>query len=288
MIGFFAAITAVFSWTLACSIWKVESQNFLPRQINIYKNILAASIFLPVLFTIKWFTDIFYIFILLISGIVGIAIGDTLYINSIKIIGTRKTLSFEAITPIIATILGSFSINEVYPQKVWIGSILVSFSLLMIVRQNTTDLENFNYKKKFGIFCAFGSVLCAVFAAVMSRVVLINSSLSPLQTTEIRLLSASAFLFLIFRKDFIFLFKTRSIKNNSHSNLILSTFLGTNCGILFQQIVFKYLPIGIGWTLLSLSPIISLFFSKKEEDKINLSTVLYSCLSFIGIGIALI
>ena len=34
--------------------------------------------------------------LLMISGIIGIAIGDTLYINSLKIIGTRKTLSFEA------------------------------------------------------------------------------------------------------------------------------------------------------------------------------------------------
>ena len=288
MIGFLSAISAVFLWTFACSIWRKESEKLLPRQINIYKNVLASIFFLPVMLTINFVSDLSSIFILMISGIVGIGIGDNLYINSLKIIGTRKTLSFEALTPIIATILGTLTINEIYPLKIWMGSFIVSFSLLMIVRQNTDQKDNSREIKIFGILCALGSVFCAVFAALMSRIILVGSSLTPLQTTEIRLLSASIFLFLIFKKDFFDLFSNRSITKKSHSNLVLSTFLGTNFGILFQQIVFKFLPIGIGWTLLSLSPLCALFISNREGDKINKLTITYSLLSFIGIGIALI
>jgi len=61
------------------------------------------------------------------SGIIGIAIGDTLYINSLKILGTRKTLSFESLTPIVATFFGTLGLNEIYPQKIWIGSIYCLF-----------------------------------------------------------------------------------------------------------------------------------------------------------------
>ena len=288
MIGFFAAISAVFFWTFACSIWRKESENLLPRQINIYKNVLASIIFFPVVLTISWFSDVSSIFILMISGILGIALGDTLYINSLKIIGTRKTLSFEALTPIIATILGTFSTDELHPQKVWIGSFIVSFCLFMIVRQNTFQEKNSNELNILGILCALGSVTCAVLAALLSRIVLISSTLSPLQTTEIRLLSASLCLFLIFRKDFLALFYNRSLTTKNHFNLVLSTLIGTNCGILFQQVVFKSLPIGIGWTLLSLSPIIALFISHREREKINKLTIFYSFLSFIGVGITLI
>ena len=288
MIGFFAAISAVFSWTFACSIWRRESENLLPRQINIYKNVLASIFFLPVVLTISWLSNLNSIFILIISGIIGIAIGDTLYINSLKIIGTRKTLSFEALTPIIATIAATLSINEIYPQKVWIGSFIVSFSLLMIVRQNTYQKDHAREIKIVGILCALGSVLCAVFAALMSRLILISSNLTPLQTTEIRLLSASIFLFLIFKKDFLNLLCNSPITMESHANLILSTLIGTNFGIFFQQMVFNFLPIGIGWTLLSLSPVLALFISKKEGDKINKFTIIYSFLSFIGVAITLI
>ena len=288
MIGFCSAISAVFLWTFACSIWRKESEKLLPRQINIYKNVIASIFFLPVVLSINWVSDINSIYILMTSGIVGIAIGDTLYINALKIIGTRKTLSFEALTPIIATTLGTWIINDVYPQKVWIGSFIVSFSLLMIVRQNTYKIDQSKEKKVFGILCAIGSIICAVLAALMSRLILISSTITPLQTTEIRLLSATIFLFLIFRKDFFNIFRNREITQESHSNLVLSTFLGTNCGILCQQIVFKFLPIGMGWTLLSLSPILALFISKREGDKINRLTIIYSILSFVGVFITLI
>ena len=58
--------------------------------------------------------------------------------------------------------------------------------------------------------------------------------------------------------------------------------------ILLQQIVFKNLPIGIGWTILSLSPIFALFISKREGEEINKLTIFYSFLSFIGVAITLI
>ena len=288
MIGFVAAISAVFFWTFACSIWRSESEKLLPRQINIYKNVLASIFFLPVGLTISWYSNINSIFILIISGIVGIAIGDTLYINSLKIIGTRKTLSFEALTPIIATSIGTLSINEIYPQRVWIGSLIVSFSIFMIVRQNTFQKDQSRAINILGILCALDSVFCAVFAALLSRIILISSSLTPLQTTEIRLLSASIFLFLIFRKDFLNIISNKNITKKNHANLVLSTLLGTNFGILFQQMVFKFLPIGIGWTLLSLSPVFALFISKREGDEINKLTIFYSFLSFIGVAITLI
>ena len=158
----------------------------------------------------------------------------------------------------------------------------------MIVRQNTYKKDQSIEKKIFGILCAMGSIICAVLAALMSRIILISSTLNPLQTTEIRLLSASISLFLIYKKDFLDLLKNRSITKQNHSSLVLSTLLGTNCGILFQQIVFKFLPIGIGWTLLSLSPIFALFISKREGDEINKLTIFYSFLSFFGVAITLI
>ena len=288
MIGFFAALSAVICWTFACSIWHRSSQDLLPRQINIYKNFLASIFFLPVLLTISWLPEANSIFILIISGIIGIAIGDTLYINSLKIIGTRKTLSFEALTPIIATIIGTLRMNEIYPQKVWIGSFIASFSLLMIIRQNTYKKDQPREINIVGILCALGSVFCAVVASLMSRVILISSTLNPLQATEIRLLSASIFLFLIYKKDCLDLLSNRSMNKISHSKLFLSTFLGTNFGILSQQIVFKLLPIGIGWTLLSLSPVCALFISKREGERINKLTAIYSFLSFIGVSIVLI
>jgi len=93
--------------------------------------------------------------------------------------------------------------------------------LFKIVRQNTYQKQHSREVNIFGIFCALGSIFCAVFAALISRLVLISSTLTPFQTTEIRLLSASIFLFLIFKKEFFYLLSNKSLTRKNHSNLML-------------------------------------------------------------------
>ena len=70
---------------------------------------------------------------------------------------------------------------------------------------------------------------------------------------------------------------------NAQKRFLLSIFLGTNLGILLQQIVFKTLPLGIGWTLLSTSPLISLFFAMKEEGRITKWIIFFTTSLFLGL-----
>ena len=118
------------SWTYACYLWRQQTKYFSASEINTIKNIIAFTIFSPVILTFDFKSNLTEILILLVSGIIGIAIGDTFYIRSLKILGTRRTLTVEAISPIIATILGSLLLNEMPTLKVWIGVVIVSVSLI--------------------------------------------------------------------------------------------------------------------------------------------------------------
>ena len=111
--------------------------------------------------------------------------------------------------------------------------------------------------------------------------VFLQSNLSPFLTTEIRLLGA--IIFLISLKGFKINFFLKNIEKKQQKRFLLSILLGTNIGILLQQIVFKTLPIGIGWSLLSTSPVISLFFANKEEKEISKKTIFYTCFLFFGL-----
>ena len=132
----------------------------------------------------------------------------------------------------------------------------------------------------------FLSVLCAVLGGCLSRLVLLECNLSPLHTTEIRLLGAIIFLVTI--NKFRINFYLNRLEKNQQKRFLLSIFLGTNIGILLQQIVFKTLPIGIGWTLLSTSPVISLIFAKKEEGEITKIIVFFTCLLFLGLSLIIL
>ncbi len=291
MIGIFSALSASICWTYACFIWRSQTITNRPLDINLLKNLFAFVFFFPVFFTLKDTIQYKYLILLLLSGVIGIGFGDTFYLKSLKLIGTRKTLSVEALSPILAAFSGDFFINENVSFKSWIGTIIVSISLISIIKYNNNLIDNkYNFSTSYFTFknyiYSLLSILCAVFGALLSRYVFLETNLNPLQTTEIRLLGSLIFLLIISR--FKINFFLNNLKLSEKISFIFSILLGTNIGIYLQQFVFQNLPLSVGWTLLSTSPIFSLFLAKKEEGKISSSTIIFTILLFFGISLIIL
>ena len=288
MFGIISALGAASSWTYACFLWRQQTKYLSAAQINIIKNIIAFILFTPIILTFDFQSSIKEILILFLSGIIGISLGDTFYIISLKKLGTRRTLTVEALSPIIATAFGSFFLQETLPFKVWIGVFIVSISLLGVASQKTINTQHIiaNDDIRKGFMFAIISVLCAVIAATLSRFVLINSDLNPFQTTEIRLFGSIIALLPFLRKRLTD--SVRKLPVNNKLSLLYATFFGTNIGILLQQNVFKLLPIGLGWMLLSTSPVIALFFARAEGEEVDWKTYVLTTTTVLGVGIAFI
>ena len=182
-------------------------------------------------------------------------------------------------------------IDENLNLNAWIGIVIVTGALIKIIKKKSYLLDkdsklvlNNNSLDKY--IYSFLSVLCAVIAALLSRFVFLESDLTPIFTTEIRLFGSIIFLSLITKmKLSLFINNFERTKKNQ---FIKSVIMGTNIGILLQQIVFQSLPLGIGWTLLSTSPIVSLLFTKKEEGKLPNEIIIITFLLFIGICLILL
>jgi len=289
LIGILSAFGAATSWTYACFIWRAQTQKYKSIDINLTKNIIAFLIFIPAFINLSSTTALKNIFILLISGIIGIGLGDTFYLKSLQTIGTRKTLSIETLSPLMAALSGEFFINENLTTKSWVGIIIVTISLFIILRKGndfTEENSSFSEKNNLKIFAfPFLSVLCAVLGGLLSRMVFLQSNLSPFLTTEIRLLGA--IIFLISLKGFKINFFLKSIDKKQQKRFFISILLGTNIGIFLQQVVFKTLPIGVGWAL-SISPVISLFFAKTEEREITKKIIFFTCFLFFGLTLIIL
>ena len=291
LIGIFSAFGATLAWTYACSIWRKQTNIYKPIEINFLKNIIAFIIFSPVILILKYSTDYKYFLILICSGIIGIGLGDTFYLKSLNLIGTRKTLSIEALSPLIAAIAGNLFLDENLNLNAWIGIVIVTGALVKIIKKKSYLLDkdsnlilNDNSLDKY--IYSFLSVFCAVIAALLSRFVFLESDLAPIFTTEIRLFGSIIFLCFI-TKMRLRLFIS-NFERKEKNQFILSVLMGTNIGILLQQIVFQSLPIGIGWTLLSTSPIVSLLFTKKEEGILTNEIIIITFLLFIGVCLILL
>jgi len=93
---------------------------------------------------------------------------------------------------------------------------------------------------------------------------------------------------LISLKGFKIYFFLKNIEKKQQKRFLLSILLGTNIGILLQQVVFKTLPIGVGWALLSTSPVISLFFAQNEEREITKKIIFFTCFLLFGLTLIII
>ena len=231
MIGIISAFGAAISWTYACFIWRSQTEKFQSIDINLVKNLIAFIIFLPAFIDISVLNDIKSLLILLLSGVVGIGLGDTFYIKSLQVIGTRRTLSIETLSPLLAALSGEIFINENLALRSYIGIVIISISLFILLRQRTNLLVNnltiITEENNLKIFIfPLLSVLCAVLGGLLSRIVFLERDLSPFQTTEIRLLGAIIFLITI--KNFRVNFFLKRLDNNAQKRFLLSIFVGRN------------------------------------------------------------
>ena len=103
------------AWTGASAIWRSLSDRMTAIRLNALKNGLASLLFLPVLVTLPLHSGWHAVVLLLLSGLIGIAAGDSFYLGALRRLGTRRTLTVEASDPVLASIAGVLVMGTAWP-----------------------------------------------------------------------------------------------------------------------------------------------------------------------------
>ena len=72
------------AWTGASALWRSLSGRVTAIRLNAMKNGLASLLFPPVLLTLPHNTEVHAVLVLLISGLIGIAAGDSFYLGALR------------------------------------------------------------------------------------------------------------------------------------------------------------------------------------------------------------
>ena len=129
----FAILTAL-CWSSAVILFDLSGRLFSSIQISLIKNFIGVSgfIFTIFIFDINLFDFSFFeIITLLLSGIIGVAIGDLLFLKSLSILGSGiSAIIATAYAPTIILFAFIF-FNEVITKYVFIGAILISCAIII-------------------------------------------------------------------------------------------------------------------------------------------------------------
>ncbi|KZR83983.1 EamA-like transporter family protein [Synechococcus sp. MIT S9509] len=288
--GILAGLVAALAWTLASSLWRGLSTSLSAIQLNGLKNLIACAALLPVLVTLPWNGEVKSLMLLLISGGLGISLGDSFYLAALRRLGTRRTLTLESLAPVAAAAGGWFAMGEQLSVQGWAGALLVTISVVLVALQQPPDatrlLDRSRRVQTQGLLLGLLAVVCGVAGAAVSRTVLINSELTPLQSAACRLLGGLLLLLPWLRLAARFPRpRPRSVR---WPRVLAATVLGTVLGILLQQVVLQRLPLGIGITVLSTAPVMALVVARAEGDQLKPSVLLASTLAVTGVGLAVL
>ncbi len=291
MYALFAALLWVFGAMLFESLGKkngATTVNFLRLLLGFI--FLSTFTFFTRGFLLPLDADLHAWIWLLLSGIVGFAIGDLFLFKSLVMIGARISMLIMTLAPPTAAILGWLILGETLSSYQLIGMIVTLFGIAIVILQRQEKSSNGVSKKgrKFkypliGILMAVIGALGQGFGLVLSKLGM--KDYNPFAATQIRIIAGLFGLGLIisFSKQWKVVLKpVRNVK--TMSLLSLGALLGSFLGISFSLLAIKYTNTGVASTIMAIQPILLIPASMVIfKEKVNVTEIIGALVAVSGI-----
>ena len=284
-----AALLAALCWTVATLLWRRLPAAWTARQLNLCKTLLAFLLQLPLLALVRWPPAPGGALLLLaLSGVVGIAWGDSLFFSALRRLGTRRSLTLTAGGPAVTALVGLVTLGEQPRPAQWLGIGLISLSVVLVARQRPPDAQGERALPGAvpweGLALALAAMACGSAGALLARLALRSGEVPALLAATVRLGAATLALTPVWaelggwpapRPSLLMRWPT----------LLVATLLGTSLGIMLQQLALTGLPGGLAVALLSTSPVMALPFAHLEGDRPGTPGLLAALAATAGVSL---
>lgn len=286
--GALAALAAALCWTLASSLWHRLPTSLSAVQLNLLKNLLALVLLAPALALQPWRVGWAPLLLLAASGVLGIALGDSLYFAALRRLGTRRCLTLDAGGPAVTAVAGFLWLAEWPSPRQWLGVGLISLAVLLVARQKperspAAGLAVPAAAQRLGVVLALGALLCGSGGALLARAALRAGELDPLQSAVLRLAAASLVLLPLLRVVPASPPRPRPAQRR-WPLWLAATLLGTSAGIALQQTALQHLPGALAVALMATAPVMALPLAPLEGDRPGVTGVLAALLALGGVS----
>ena len=286
--GALAALAAALCWTLASSLWHRLPTSLSAVQLNLLKNLLALVLLAPALALQPWRVGWDPLLLLAASGVLGIALGDSLYFAALRRLGTRRCLTLDAGGPAVTAVAGVLWLAEWPSPLQWLGVGLISLAVLLVARQKperspAAGLAVPAAAQRLGVLLALGALLCGSGGALLARAALRAGELDPLQSAVLRLAAASLVLLPLLRGVPASPPRPRPAQRR-WPLWLAATLLGTSAGIALQQTALQHLPGALAVALMATAPVMALPLAPLEGDRPGVVGVLAALLALGGVS----
>lgn len=289
MTGEIAALTTACCWAVAARMFQMLGAYFNPLALNFWKGALAAL----VLFAVTLFYPLAVelpsdaVFWLVLSGIIGIGLGDTFFFRALNQIGdSQSILVAETLAPILTALLAMIWINEWLSWQQWVGIAVVILSVDMIIKLQKRDSRKI-FSMSGYVYAALAA-LCQAVGAVLSRDILTSTGIDAANASLFRLLGGLAAILLLMLAMKRSLRPTQALGAKGLKLLFWATLLGTFAALYLQMVAFANTKAAIVQTLFATSVVLSLLVARFLGEKVDKRTFLWSFMAMFGVSVLLL
>lgn len=226
--------------------------------------------------------------ILILSGIIGLVLGDTFLFKSLKEIGPRYTMILMSSNPAFGAILAYFTFGEKISFVGILGMFITFLGIcLVIYQQNVNEISKYKITQK-GVIYGLLSALGQAGGLILTKFAFFIQEIHPLAATFYRIFPSflTLFLFGIFYNRINHNFFNLMSNKKTLALLILGSVIGPYLGITASFIAVTHIQVGIAATIMSLQPILMLPISKYiQKEKFSFQSILGAFLAVLGIAL---
>ncbi|MBP6909558.1 MAG: DMT family transporter [Candidatus Saccharicenans sp.] len=290
--GEWLALASAVVWAIAVILFRKSSLTIHPIGLNLGKNLLALIlIVLTSLITGASFWPAVparTTWLLLLSGFLGIALSDTLFLWTLKLLGASLTAIVDSVYTPFVIILSFIFLGERLNWQQLAGVALIVLAIIIITRSQSDNPDGPAPRRHFILGLILGNVAMALVAVAVIIIKPVLNEVPVVWATGIRLAGGTLpLLFLPLFPQFRSMFRPL-LKPNNWKNLAPASFLGTYLSLLFWIGGIKYAFASITAALSQLSTIfVFILAALFLQEKITRTRIIAVLMAFLGAFLAI-
>jgi len=287
-LGELSALLTAFLWSGTSIAFSSAAEKIGSLQLNINRMILASVFLFSTIFIMSYNIDLSksQFINLVISGIIGLVIGDSFLFKSYQLIGARISMLLMALSPGMSTLLAFIFLDERITLFGVIGIFITITGISLVVLERDT---NSKYKiTSLGIFFGVMGALGQSAGLIFAKLAFNEGHIIGFVATFIRVFSSVIFFLplMLLLKKYKNPYKVFTKDKSAFGVTLLGTILGPFLGITFSLIAVENTKVGIAATLMSTMPIIMLpmvrYFYK---EKLSWQSITGAIMAVAGVAL---
>lgn len=291
--GELAALGGAFLWAVASVIYTRVGRAVPAAEMNLLKNVVAmAMLALTLLLVARALPPAAgpAVGLLLLSGVVGIGLGDTAYFETLNAVGPRQALLLETLAPPLAALMALLFLGERLHPGAWLGIAVTVLGVIWVITERaprTALGAAGDGQLRRGVVFGLVAALAQAGGAVLSRAAFLQADISSLWSAFLRLAAGAVVLVLWMALTRCRMggWLRRPGAAALGGRLLAAITLGTYLALWLQQASLKLTLAGVAQTLFATSPLFVLPFAAWQGERVSLRAALGAGVALAGVGL---